>query len=221
MKRKIISLGISIALIFGLCGCAAGESAQSSADKSLYVQGLEVVSLMAEMAGNEAYLEVYTSNDEVAEAVSAIGEGDYSEPKEVYQLTIPAEAILSLADMADVEKGLSDRLKKFIESKMSAAIISQINSMEGATSLAAVSICAGQKTFVSDELTENTIYLYTYEDAVPAAVVFISGEDNTVLATGYFILNENFKADMQQDIQEYFDGIFMGEFSVEVKPVTK
>jgi len=65
-------------------------------------------------------------------------------------------------------------------------------------------------------LTENMMYLYTYENAVPAIVTFAAGEDNTVSAGSFFILNESFEADSLQAVEQFFSEV--GAVVEEVNP---
>ena len=86
--------------------------------------------------------------------------------------------------------------------------------MGGAEQLAAASICTAGKVFASDELEENAIYLYTYENAVPAAVSFSRGEDGTVSATGVLVLYDGFPAGDTPEVEQ-----FLAELGVEVEEV--
>ena len=214
MKKRIIAIGISIVLGLGMCGWGGGNSS----NKTLYEQGLEVISLMEEMASSDTYLKMYSMSSDIQDIVRTVGEGDFSEPKAIYKVTISEETLSALAEITGSEEieGLSDTLKDYVQSRMNGAIISQVNAMGGAAKVVAASICMGEKTFVSDELTESVIYLYTYESAVPVAISFVVGEDGTVSATGNFILYEDFNVDTEQDIKDFFK-----EFSVEVEDVTK
>ena len=214
MKKRIITIGISVVLVLGVCGCGGGNSS----NKSLYEEGLEVISLMEEMASNDTYLKIYSASSEIQDIVRNAGEGDFSEPKAIYKVAISEETLLALAEITGSEatEGLSDTLKGYVQSRMNGAIINQVNATGGAATLAAASICTGGKTFVSDELTEDVIYLYTYESAVPVAISFAVGEDGAVSATGNFILYEGFNVDTEQDIKDFFE-----EFSVEVETITK
>ena len=47
-------------------------------------------------------------------------------------------------------------------------------------------------------------YLYVYENACPAAVSFVKGEDNTVSASGTFIINDGFDTSSPESLQEFF-----------------
>lgn len=53
------------------------------------------------------------------------------------------------------------------------------------------------------ELAENALYIYVFEDAVPAAVCFTPGEDGTVSAAGTFILNRDFPTGSAREIEAY------------------
>ena len=102
-------------------------------------------------------------------------------------------------------EGLSENLKTAMRQKaFGAALITQINAQNGATTLAATTICAAGKTFVSSEGDGDAIYLYVYENACPAAVSFVRGEDNSVSASGTFILNDGFDASSHESLEAFF-----------------
>lgn len=82
--------------------------------------------------------------------------------------------------------------------------VTQINAQNGATTLAATTVCSAGKTFVSTEEDGDAIYLYVYENACPAAVSFVKGEDNTVSASGTFIINDGFDTSSPESLQEFF-----------------
>lgn len=217
-----IGAAVMIAVLF-LCGACGGNpkeqgmeengagdrsTQEMTADKaaegtSLYEHGLEVVARMAEMAGSEAYVELYTSNSELAELLSSVGDGDFSEPLAVYRVRAK-EGVASILDLAETG-ALSDELRAVVESKLFSTLATQINNMEGTTALAAASLCTAEKLFVSGELTENEIYLYVYENAAPVAVTFMMGEDGAVAARGMFILYEGFEADRLEEMEGFWE----------------
>ena len=204
MKRakKSMSLVLALSMVFLLAACS-NNARESSDNKTIYEHGIELISLMEEMAESETYFALYSGSPELQEIVSVVGSGDYAEPKAVYKIKIADDM---LSGMAEVESagGLSDTLKEYVVSRAQAAVVSQINAAGGANMLAAASICTAGKTFVSDELTENAIYLYTYENAVPAIVTFTTGENGAVSASGSFIFYEDFKTDTAGDIEQFF-----------------
>lgn len=202
MRKKLFTIGLSLALAVSLCAC----NANTEPEKSLYEQGLEIISLMNEMTENESYVSAYTGNGEISAIVQEIGADDYSEPEAVYALTFPEDSLNNLAELAALQ-GASAELHNSLKSKMPSVIMTQINAMNGAATLAATTVCTAGKTFVNHEMTENTTYLYTYADAAPVAVCFILGENHAVSANGTFILYEDFTCDSEEEIESFFEEI--------------
>ena len=203
MKKRMIALAMAFALMLSLCACG-GESGTASGGKSLLEHGLEVVATMDEMAGSDEYINFYTGSKDMAEIVKDIGKGDHSAPTAVYKITIAKEA-MDAWDMLGGLEGLSENLKTAMRQKaFGAALITQINAQNGATTLAATTVCSAGKTFVSTEEDGDAIYLYVYENACPAAVSFVKGEDNSVSASGTFIINDGFDASSPESLQEFF-----------------
>lgn len=176
--------------------------------RELEKSGLEVVALTDEMAGNDTYVKIYTVGGEILEILETVSEDDYSEPKAVYQISIPAESLSTLVEEmggGGEPEEMSEALVNSVEKKMFSSLISQLNARDGAVNLAASAVCTAGKTFVNHEIKEDTIYLYTYENTAPAAVTFIRGEDGTVSATGCFLLYEEFRADSESEVAGFFE----------------
>jgi len=203
MKKRMIALAMAFVLMLSLCACG-GESGTSSGGKTLLEHGLEVVATMDEMAGSDEYINFYTGSKDMTEIVKEISKGDHSAPVAVYKITIDKEA-MEAWDMLSGLEGLSENLKTAMRQKaFGAALITQINAQNGATTLAATTICTAGKTFVSSEGDGDAIYLYVYENACPAAVSFVRGEDNSVSASGTFILNDGFDASSPESLEAFF-----------------
>lgn len=201
--RRLCVSALALGMVFTLCACG-GQSDGQSGGKPLLEHGLDVVATMDEMAGSDEYINFYTGSKEMAEIVKEIGKGDHSAPVAVYKITIDKEAIEAW-DMLGGLSGLSEELKTAMRQKaFGAALITQINAQSGATTLAATSICTAGKTFVSSEGDGDAIYLYVYENACPAAVSFVKGEDNSVSASGTFILNDGFDASSPESLEAFF-----------------
>ena len=203
MKKRIVAIAMAFALLLSLCACG-GESTSTSEGKALLDHGLDVIATMDEMADSDEYINFYTASKDMAEIVKKIRKGDHSAPVAVYKITIAKEAIEAW-DMLSGLDGLSENLKTAMRQKsFGAALITQINAQNGATTLAATTICTAGKTFVSTEGDGDAIYLYVYENACPAAVSFVRGEDNTVSASGTFILNDGFDAGSPESLEAFF-----------------
>lgn len=183
-------------------------------DKSIYDHGLDIVAMLEEITHSEEYIQAFSSSADIIATIKNIGEGDYTTPQTVYKITFDMDNVLKTSDMLDLENA-SDTLINNLKGRVINSIITGINSRSGVTALAATSVCATGKTFVSNELQEEMIYLYTFSDAVPVAVAFTTGENNTVTASGNFLLYDELSAGSVQELLEYF-----GAYSVEIEVVT-
>ncbi|MDE7218494.1 MAG: hypothetical protein K2O45_02570 [Oscillospiraceae bacterium] len=211
MKRVARNfLGMFMAVLLVLLAACGGPAEV----KSPYEQGLELVSLLEEMANNEVYITSLAADTNIYSILRQAGQGDFSQPEAVYRITVSADAVLNLAEM-DLS-GMSASLQENLKSRANTAIFSQINSLGGVETLAAASVCTAQKVFVSQELEEDEIYLYTYEDAVPVAVSFTPGEDGAVSATGMFVLYDADWENPEASIERLFS-----VFDVTVKEITQ
>lgn len=203
MKRMYAAI-LALTMTFVLCACGGQSGSTTSSDKTLLEHGLDVVATMDEMAGSDEYINFYTGSKDMAEIVKDIGKGDHSAPIAVYKITIDKEA-MEAWDMLSGLEGLSENLKTAMRQKaFGAALITQINAQNGTTTLAATTVCSAGKTFVSTEEDGDAIYLYAYENACPAAVSFVRGEDNSVSASGTFILNDGFDASSPESLEVFF-----------------
>lgn len=211
--RKTLAFLLLLALTLGGCG---GKTAGSA--PPLYQRGLEVVALMDEMAGSDAYGMLFTESPEIGAVAKTLGGGRHAEPKEVYRITFSDEKllfVLSEAGGPDSLDGFSDGLQKLLRQRMAGSLVTQINAMSGTANLAAASIYSVQTSFVSDELDQSVLYVYVYEDAVPAAVLFTAGEGGAVNASGSFLLNDGLSADPGQTLENLF-----GAAGAAVEPVS-
>ena len=86
MKMKQLTAVLVMALAITCVNASAAEqpSEEGAVQQSLYDQGLDLVSLVSEMASSDAYLSVYTTVDEVADIAHSIGKMDYSSPAAVF-----------------------------------------------------------------------------------------------------------------------------------------
>lgn len=205
----VIILALAMALSFSACG----SNKDHAETKSLYAQGLEVVQLMAEMTNTEAYIDIHTGDSAIKDIIQSISNGDYSAPKAVYAISITDENLTAMAELGNLDNA-SEELKSVLMQRVLGSLIPQINGMSGVENLAASSVCTLSKTFVDENAAENVIYLYTYENATPVAVTFTVGEDQSVFASGVFVMYDGFTCGSADEIKSFFSDI-----TVEVKEV--
>ena len=203
MKKSIRNVLIGLIIVLSLSACSDKGNAEG---KSLYEQGLEIVRLMSEMTQTEGYVDVYTGNSEIKAVIQSISAGDYSSPKAVYAISITDDDLAAMVELNRLDN-VSDELKKFLLQRSRSALITQINSMSGVENLAAASVCTAGKSFVNENVTEDVIYLYTYENARSVAVTFSVGENQAVSASGMFVMYDGFTCGSAAEIESFFSDI--------------
>ena len=208
--KKIFSVVLAFAMLISMSACGNGSKGSG---KTLYEQGLDVASLMVEATRTEKYVEIYSSSSELGKMIKEIGEGDYETLEAVYAITIDDEKFRGILEVDNYNE-ISERLQAALRNRMFGSLITQINGMGGTEELAVSSICTHGKTFVDDSITNNTIYLYVYEDALPIAVTFTVGEDGAVSASGTFIMYDGFSCGSVEEVEESFRA-----FNVEVSEI--
>ncbi|MCI8465536.1 MAG: hypothetical protein HFI63_06735 [Lachnospiraceae bacterium] len=198
--KKLFLFCLTAALFLSGCG--------TKKEKSLYVQGLEIISLMGEMTQSDAYFDMFSSAPEVKAQVEGIARaasaGVYQQPKAVYQITADTSGLMKLLEStsdANVSfDGMSQELKAYIQSRLFISCASILNSTVSIEAIAASSIYMCGKSFVCHETTENMAYLYTYEEACPVLVTFSVGENSAISASGSYILNSDI-----ENLTDFFD----------------
>ena len=176
---------------------------------SAYDKGIEIVGLMDEMVHSDKYISIMSAGGEIEKKADEIAEGRYESPSQVFCLSgFSQDAMISIIGGKEAVEGLSDELTDFLNRKMAGGIISQINAQEGSVALATTSIFSANNTFVCKDISEDSIYLYIYPDSYPAAVVFNRGENSTVSATGYYLLNEDIRTADEKDTQQKIEDLF-------------
>ena len=202
--KKAIAFVLILTVILGLAACGAVNESKEST--SLYAHGLDVISMLSEMTRSENIIGIYTANSEIKDIILALGDHSYETPDAVYAITVPEETLTGMAELSNLGDA-SEELKTYLTQRVMASLMSQINAMSGVENLAASSVCTVGKTFVSENATENVIYIYVYEGTAPVAVTFTLGEDHTVSATGTFIFYEDFGCASAEEIQNTFSDI--------------
>ena len=204
IRRTLSGLAIVVALImiFNLSACGKKNDTET---KSLYAQGLEIVQLMSEMTQIEEYVELYSGSNEIKTIIQNIGIGDFSSPKAVYAISIAEDDLAAM--VGSNPDNVSEELKNYIMQKSLASLMMQINGMSSVENLAASSVCTVGKTFVNENVTEDVIYLYVYENAIPVAVTFTIGENQAVSASGIFIMYDGFTCGSADEIKSFFNDI--------------
>ncbi len=199
MKKRVCGVICGALVLAGACMSMAEDAAQ----EILYERGREVVSLLTEAVRSEGYVSFYSASEEVNEVLKEAGAAEYGEPEAVYAVTVSDE-FYTRVDEGGVLDQLSDELADMVKNKLFRSLIYQIGGYDSSVKLAAASVCNVEKTFAAPEVTENVMYVYTFEDGVPIVVAFTPGEDGAVTASGSLILSDGFAADSTEEVEESF-----------------
>ena len=216
MKKVVFILLIGVLLMAPLTSCEKPA-------KSLTACGLNVISLMDEMAKSEEYLSLYTIpgasyQDAYAEILGRLREGNYATPIAVYDLSIPDETLFEALELRIDRQSLSQDLYRYVRSSAYASIASYINGRSGPNGSAAMtlsSVLAVQKQFANGNADENKIYLYVYEKGYPVTVSFDPCENGAFRAYGHFIISDAFVTDDEQSIKESCEALGLAGVTVE------
>lgn len=183
MMKKIIGLALLLVLIvaaFSSCGRDV-KAAKECSD--------EVVSLMQEMVSSEKYASEFSHLGQKEELLNTIKDTDFLSPSAIYELTIPKEELNY--DNWEIEEEYT-ALNSYMDNSFYKSFASLINEKCGVDAVSFAAVFSPVKTFVCDEITKTTTYLYTYEGSCPIVVTFVPGESGSVSVSANFIVNEEF-----------------------------
>lgn len=201
MRRSTLALMVALVMMFVLSACNNGV--KNAKTNSLYDHGLEVIQLMIEIVQTEEYVDMLAGSSEIKSIVQDIGTGDYAKPRAVYAISVTGEDLASMMNIDSLDNA-SEGLQMFLAQRLRGSLMTQINGMSGVASLAAASVCSVGKTFVDENATEDFIYLYVYDNAVPVAVTFTIGEGHAVSANGVFVMFDGLPCGSAEEIEAFF-----------------
>ncbi len=180
-------------------------TACGSTDPTLREQGISLIAMLDELAGNEECIAIYSGSPKINSIISEAA-ANHAEPKAVFAITLVDSPM-------PLPAGISPELERFLSSRVLSTLVTQVNAAAGSEMLAASTICTINKTFSAPD-AKDSIHLYLYENAVPVAITFLAGEDGAVSATASYILNDRHDLTSAEDIQALF-----GDLAVKVEPV--
>ena len=209
MKKKVLVV-LFVILILSLTACGSKKE-----QLSLYEQGLEAVALMDEMADSQSYVQMFTGNTKISELIQSNTKGDYSKPQAVYEVVLQKDNYQGLIGNEDTQTTMSDELERIMEKKVNASLTTQINAYSGSENLAASTICTVGISFVNNEVKEDVIYIYVYENTAPVAITFLQEGNDIVSANGTFMFGEELMNLTEESILQLFEGTYVTVQKVE------
>ena len=209
MKAKKIIICVLAAVMLAGTAAGGGNERQKAGNKTLIEQGLSLIYLMKEKAGNEKYLSlIMGANDDMLGKIREISKGDITKPLEVYRIggdfSEFLQQVIGMAMKGDCSSSLRDDINKSFLSSFASMWSGRTN---GAMGLAAMSVLQTQTVFDSDEIKEDCIYVYVFHDSYPVAVSFLRGEGKAVRASAGYVLDKDFPLSLDIMLNEKDMGI--------------
>lgn len=192
-------IGTSLALILLCCGCQTDTNVQQ--EDVLYQQGTALIGRIRTLAEEEAYWQLMmNTSPEIQEIINEIQSQDTLEPRAVFSVGFPKQAVDAL--LAQWE-GEDPAVEEELGRRLFASVPAQLTGMGGSLRLAASSVLSAGDCFVLQGLQEPQMYLYLYDGDWPAAVLYQPGQDGAVTASASFFYEPKLR---EVSTQEQFEG---------------
>ena len=205
MKRRLFAVLLACILPLTLLASCNGKS------KSLTECGEDIISLMAEMLESEEYKALYDLPSAYDDQVNRLREGNYSKSIAVYELLISEEELL---DRTIEKDELSKEMYEYICSMAYVSFASRVNQASGVDALAVSAAFTAQKTYANKDVDTNRIYLFVFENGCPITVTFVANGEDTMMAVGHFIVNDQFITENETSIKESCKALGINDVTV-------
>ena len=196
MKRMFAA---AVALVLFCTGLAFAQEETQEDDWYLETAS-ELARCVGELAGDEAYMQMMTSNP--FDILAPLQEADFASVTGAWRIRI-GEGMISLMGTLD---GMSQTGRESLNSKMPSAILNQWNAYVSAEAVAASAMLAYMRTYSMPEDFEQCALLLRFDGAQVGVAFMQTGED-TITATAYPLflaedstLEESIEAIAQGDV---------------------
>lgn len=217
--KKICRVLLCLIAMLSISGCGKTKKlSDTKADhKALYEQGLVVVNLINENVHSEEYITMMGVPSDILDSdiFKKISACDYTAPDNIYSVVFPDNVIDILgafeSNGTDLSK-LSPEMKENVNNRIFTNYATFLTSTEsGAMATATVSLFNGTHLFTDTVNPETKLMcIYCYKDSYPIAVTFVHGEDGATLASGSFIIVDNFAFEDEAAVKDSISGIYSG-----------
>ena len=159
-------------------------------------EAIKLVTESGKLAGDKAFISLYTTNDEMTDKILALSTVDFNKPTDIYYLSADREQIyanieaLAKADGVDIDN-LGEHWFEHILKKLNfSTLASMINASYGAENLAALTILTNSRGYIMPKDFKNNFALFVqYEGNYSAIVSFSEFGDGVISANMSFVKN--------------------------------
>lgn len=216
-KRNLVFLLLCFLLLATSCGKNKEQKSEKEINNVLYEQGVEVIRLMDMMINSEAYGTMRVGGDTLKQVLESLQTGDYTKPKQVYELELYRDYISYLLDSKDAKmQNLPEELQSYVKQSGRCQLASLLNKrFISEQAQLASNTYEASTTFVCKGLESDKTFLYLFDVGYPILVSYVVGQDGTVTAVGQFLFTEGLKVDNKEALKERLQAEFLvGDITV-------
>lgn len=195
--KRMFAAAVALALF---CTGLAFAQEETQEDDWYLETASELARCVGELAGDEAYMQMMTSNP--FDILAPLQEADFASVTGAWRIRI-GEGMISLMGTLD---GMSQTGRESLNSKMPSAILNQWNAYVSAEAVAASAMLAYTRTYSMPEDFEQCALILRFDGAQVGVAFMQTGED-TITATAYPLflaedssLEESIEAISQGDV---------------------
>lgn len=195
--KRMFAAAVALALF---CTGLAFAQEETQEDDWYLETASELARCVGELAGDEAYMQMMTSNP--FDILAPLQEADFASVTGAWRIRI-GEGMISLMGTLD---GMSQTGRESLNSKMPSAILNQWNAYVSAEAVAASAMLAYMRTYSMPEDFEQCALILQFDGAQVGVAFMQTGED-TITATAYPLflaedssLEESIEAISQGDV---------------------
>ena len=195
--KRMFAAAVALALF---CTGLAFAQEETQEDDWYLETASELARCVGELAGDEAYMQMMTSNP--FDILAPLQEADFASVTGAWRIRI-GEGMISLMGTLD---GMSQTGRESLNSKMPSAILNQWNAYVSAEAVAASAMLAYMHTYSMPEDFEQCALILRFDGAQVGVAFMQTGED-TITATAYPLflaedssLEESIEAISQGDV---------------------
>lgn len=211
IRRLAISLMLAVCLMSSACALA---------EDSLLLHAEEMAAKLDMLSASKTYVTLLSGSEEINNLLAEWSAAPHETPTAAYRVAVTEEHVNTLLSAAEEDpSAIPDAIRPELVKRLVNAAAPLINARAGVATLAASSVLTATTAFVDETVTEASIYILEYADAMPVIVSFCPAEDGAVMASASYLVLDALEdtadiALLRQTLEDAFGEITVEEISV-------
>ena len=207
--KKLTAVMLSAVMAISMCACTAkddsAEVKKEPYNEATYLDNAtkEVTGNLTKLAQDEAYLRIYTYQDDATEMAKACGELTPDFTEGVYEISGGADmmgTVLKALDEDDELNGLGEFSRDYLNGRFSGNLASYVNGRRGVDYVVISSALNYSRTYVPEEPVSDRIRIIPTED--DGTYFFVSftntGDGALTVSTTYLFSGGNLEDEFKE-----------------------